>query len=105
MPVMTIEPDPRVPASYPRRIVVASLGLAPQVLTETLYCLARPEPLEPAFVPTEIHIVTTAEGRDRALLTLLHDSTAMLSALEVDQGLIGITAALKRENIHVIEDV
>ena len=82
---MTAEPDPRVPASYPRRIVVASLGLAPQVLTETLYCLGT---AEPSFVPTEIHVVTTQEGRHRAILTLLDDSSAMLGALEADYGFL-----------------
>ena len=71
---MSAQPDPRVPATYPRRIVLASLGLAPQVLTETLYCLGKPElsqleKPEPPFVPTEIHVVTTEEGRARALLT------------------------------------
>jgi hypothetical protein len=93
---MTAEPDPRVPASYPRRIVVASLGLNPQVLTETLYCLGKPHPSraeesEPPFVPTEIHVVTTEEGRERVMLTLLHDSTAILAALESDHGLNGHT--------------
>jgi CRISPR-associated protein (TIGR02584 family) len=99
---MTAEPDPRVPASYPRRIVVASLGLAPQVLTETLYCLGT---AEPSFVPTEIHAVTTQEGRHRAILTLLDDSTAMLAALEADHGLPGLGTALKPEHIHVINDL
>ena len=77
----TRAPDPRVPASYPRRIVVASLGLAPQVLTETLYCLGTVAPPAVPFVPTEIHVVTTEEGRHRAALTLLDSSSAMLAAL------------------------
>jgi hypothetical protein len=71
---MSQQPDPGSPASYPRRIVLASLGLAPQVLTETLYRLGT---AAPPFVPTEIHVVTTEEGRHRARLTLLDDSTAM----------------------------
>jgi CRISPR-associated protein (TIGR02584 family) len=96
---MSAEPDPHVPASYPRRIVVASLGLAPQVLTETLYCLGT---AQPPFVPTEIHAVTTLEGRRRATLTLLDASTAMLAALEQDHGLAGLRAALTPERIHVV---
>ena len=44
------------------------MGLAPQVLTETLWCLAHETP---AFVPTEIHAITTLEGRHRADLMLL----------------------------------
>lgn len=95
---MSAEPDPRVPASYPRRIVVASLGLAPQVLTETLFCLGT----EQSFVPTEIHVVTTEEGAHRARLTLLDDTAATLQALESDHGLTGVRAALRPERIHVI---
>jgi len=82
-------------------VLLASLGLAPQVLTETLYCLARSEP---AFVPTEIHIVTTMEGRHRAILTLLDESTAMLAALETELGVSGICSALTPGRIHVIAD-
>lgn len=93
------EPDPRIPASYPRRIVIASLGLAPQVLTETLYCLGA---ATPSFVPTEIHVVTTLEGRHRAILTLLDESSATLAALEADHALPGLRAALTPDSIHVI---
>lgn len=87
------------PSSYPRRVVLATLGLAPQVLTETLYCLAR---ATPAFVPTEIHVVTTLEGRHRAELTLLDPSSAMLPALAGEYGLDELAAALTPERIHVI---
>jgi CRISPR-associated protein (TIGR02584 family) len=98
---MSALPDPAWPASYPRRVVLASLGLAPQVLTETLYCLGT---AAPPFVPTEVHIVTTEEGRHRAQLTLLDDSTAMLAALAADYNLNGLSGALKPEGIHVIND-
>lgn len=62
-------PDPRVPSSYPRRVLLAVTGLSPQVVTETLYALAME--LQPAFVPTEIHLLTTSDGAERARLTLL----------------------------------
>lgn len=49
--------------------LLAVTGLTPQVVTETLYALhARGERL-----PAEIHILTTAEGYQRAKLTLLND--------------------------------
>jgi CRISPR-associated protein (TIGR02584 family) len=50
-------------------ILLAVTGLTPQVVTETLYALHRQgEPL-----PTAIHILTTAEGYERARLTLIND--------------------------------
>jgi CRISPR-associated protein (TIGR02584 family) len=64
----------REPHAYPRRILLATSGLTPQILTETLYALAVAA--VPAFVPNEIHVVTTGEGRHRLMLTLLDPSTA-----------------------------
>jgi CRISPR-associated protein (TIGR02584 family) len=94
-----MHPDPLHPASYPRRIVIATLGLAPQVLTETLWCLARET--EP-FVPEEIHVVTTEEGRHRTVLTLLDPTSAMLAALAAELGRPELAHALTPERIHLI---
>jgi len=58
------------PATYPRRLLFVVCGLSPQILTETLYGLAVTT--VPAFVPTEIQVLTTAEGAHRAQLMLLH---------------------------------
>ena len=92
--------NPQFPSSFPRRVLVSTLGLAPQVLTETLYCLAKTHP-EP-FIPTQIHIITTAEGAHRAKLTLLDPSQAKLSALAKDHAIPGLSNALSRETLHVI---
>ena len=92
--------DPQIPSSFPRRVLVATLGLAPQVLTETLYCLAKTH--DERFVPTEIHIITTIEGAHHARLTLLAPTEAMLLALERDHQIAGISDALKEDNIHII---
>jgi CRISPR-associated protein NE0113 (Cas_NE0113) len=54
------------PARFPRRVLLALCGLSPQVVTETLYALAVEE--APPFLPTRIEILTTEEGRQRALL-------------------------------------
>ena len=92
------------PADYPRRILLAVTGLTPQVVTETLYALAAaPAPtIGVAFVPTEIHLITTAEGAERARLSLLDPQTGQFHALCRDYELAGIdfTAA----NIHTIAD-
>ncbi len=52
-----------------KRILLAVTGLSPQVVTETLYALAVKR--DPAWVPHEVHIVTTASGAERARLSLL----------------------------------
>lgn len=62
-------PNPASPESYPRRVLLAVTGLSPQIVTETLYALAVQS--RPAFVPTEIHLITTAQGREHARLNLL----------------------------------
>ena len=59
------------PSAYPRRILLAVTGLSPQIVTETLYALAvAPEPGARAFVPSEIHLVTTRSGAEKARLAL-----------------------------------
>ncbi|MEF8766960.1 hypothetical protein [Candidatus Accumulibacter contiguus] len=55
------------PNDYPRRILVAVTGLSPQIVTETLYALAV-APSGTAFVPTEIHLITTRSGAEKASL-------------------------------------
>jgi CRISPR-associated protein (TIGR02584 family) len=45
------------------------IGLTPQVVTETLYAMHRLE----GQMPVQVDILTTAEGADRANLTLLHE--------------------------------
>lgn len=55
------------PKDFPRRILLAVTGMSPQVVTETLYALVR----EQDFVPTEIRLITTVLGRNRAERDLL----------------------------------
>ncbi|WP_228779307.1 CRISPR-associated ring nuclease Csm6 [Methylobacter sp. BlB1] len=52
-----------------KSILLAVTGLTPQVVTETLYAMHQQgQPL-----PEQIHILTTAEGHQRARLTLIND--------------------------------
>ena len=73
------------PQDYPRRVLLAVTGLSPQIVTETVYCLAVQR--QPAFVPTEVRLITTAEGADRARLELLHDDTGRFHRLRADYSL------------------
>ena len=68
--------------SHPRRILLAATGLFPQIVTETLYALAvQPGAAGQAFLPTEIHLITTAEGARLARTALLHPDGGQFHAL------------------------
>lgn len=55
-----------------RRILLVVTGLTPQVVTETLYALAcAPADGGEAWIPDEVHLVTTSTGAENARLTLL----------------------------------
>lgn len=94
---------------FPRRILLAVTGLTPQVVTETLYALAvaRATP----WVPTELHLLTTAEGAQSARLELLDPATGQFHALCRDYGLSGIAfdethiQVLRDENGHPLADI
>jgi len=70
------------PHRYPRRVLLAVAGLTPQILTETLYALAVTG--APPFVPTEVRLITTAEGAERARLSLLSDDPGWFARLRSD---------------------
>ncbi|MEO6319409.1 MAG: CRISPR-associated ring nuclease Csm6 [Polaromonas sp.] len=88
------------PASFPRRILLAVSGLSPQIVTETIYALAA-QP-ERAFVPTEVHLITTREGAQRAELSLLSDDLGWFHKLCEDYHLPGISFG--RKDIHIMRD-
>jgi CRISPR-associated protein (TIGR02584 family) len=69
------------------------------VVTETVYALAIKA--KPAFVPTEVHLLTTAEGAERARLTLLSDKPGWFQSLRRDYGLPEIQ--FDRETIHELK--
>lgn len=79
-----------------RSILLAVTGLTPQVVTETLYALRR----ERAPLPTEVHILTTSEGAERARLTLLKDH--WFDKLCADYALSGI--AFDASHIHILKN-
>lgn len=89
---------PDRPDSYPRRILLAVTGLSPQIVTETLYALAVKQ--TPAFVPTEIHLITTGKGAEHARLNLLSDAIGWFQRLRRDWDLP--TIAFTPQHIHTI---
>ncbi|MFZ3140976.1 CRISPR-associated ring nuclease Csm6 [Polaromonas sp.] len=90
----------RMPADYPRRVLLAVCGLSPQIVTETLYALAADE--HAPFIPTEVHLITTAEGARRAELSLLSDDLGWFHKLCADYRLPGIK--FNRHHIHVMRN-
>lgn len=75
----------RQPHEFPRRILALTIGLSPQVLTETLFALAVTR--EPPWIPTEIKVLTTAEGASRARCMLLDPMTGAFHKLCSEYGL------------------
>jgi CRISPR-associated protein (TIGR02584 family) len=88
------------PADFPRRILLVVSGLTPQVVTETLYALATD--VRAPFIPTEIHLITTAEGANRAELSLLGGGLGWLERLCADYDLTGVR--FDRSHIHIMRD-
>ena len=64
-------PSPSQPHTYPRRILVAVEAYSPQTITESLYAMTQTG--EPAYVPTEIHIITTQRGFELVQQALIHN--------------------------------
>lgn len=82
-----------------RRILLTVTGLFPQVITETLWALGQ-EDL--ADYPTELHVVTTAEGANRARLLLCSRDPGWLDRLAREHRLPSLQ--LPPQHIHVLRD-
>ncbi len=64
--------DKNQPEHFERRILLAVAGGTPAIVTETLYALTQTS--QPAYLPTEIHIITTAgKFGDQAICKALLD--------------------------------
>lgn len=87
------------PSHYPRRILLCVTGLSPQVVTETLYALVT----ERSFVPTELHVITTATGYARVSQDLLAIPGGHFFAFCRDYGLTG-RIRFDASCIHVISN-
>lgn len=87
------------PSHYPRRVLLCVTGLSPQVVTETLFALVT----EHGFVPTELHVITTATGHARVSQDLLAVPDGHFFAFCRDYGLTG-KIRFDASCIHVISD-
>lgn len=102
---------PQAPHDFPRRVLLCVTGLSPQIVTETLYALAVETEGKPAFVPTEIHLITTVTGEEQARLSLLAPDRDQFGRLCRDYGLQGIRfdagciELIHDQNDRPIEDI
>lgn len=86
------------PDQYPHRILIAVSGKSAQILTETVYALIHQQP---AFRPTEIHLISTIDGARHARLNLL-EGEAWFLRLCRDYNLD--TSTFNAARIHTITD-
>lgn len=83
-----------------RRILLCATGMSPQIVTETLYALAvRPQN---AWIPDEIHLISTSTGAEQARLNLLSDSPGWFDKLCQDYQLPAIH--FTADTIHCIQN-
>ncbi len=88
---------------FKRRILLAVTGLSPQIVTETLYALAvRARGRAELRIPTEVRLVTTVEGAERARLALLHPASGWFDRLCKDYALPPIE--FTEQHIHTLAD-
>ena len=81
-----------------RKILLCLCGLSPAVITETIYALTRLQ--KPAFIPDEVHVITTATGKMLIEEKLLHPVLGRFYTLCQEYGLGNIR--FNEANIHVI---
>ncbi|WP_051543561.1 CRISPR-associated ring nuclease Csm6 [Thiothrix lacustris] len=62
------------PEDFERRVLLTLAGHSPAIITETLYALSQQHP---PYVPTEIHIITTASGKQKLQESLLGEKGAL----------------------------
>jgi CRISPR-associated protein (TIGR02584 family) len=89
----------RDPSTFSRRILLCTVGLAPQIVTETLYALCVEQRLP--FVPTEIHVITTLQGEARTREMLLDPPYEQLAKFVADYG-FPVAEGLTAKRIHVV---
>ncbi len=62
------------PENFERRVLLTLAGHSPAIITETLYALSQQQP---PYLPTEIHVITTASGKQKLQESLLGEAGAL----------------------------
>lgn len=82
-----------------RSILLCATGMSPQIVTETLYALAVRT--KNAWIPDEIHLISTSTGAEQARLNLLSNSPGWFHKLCRDYKLPAIH--FTTDTIHCIQ--
>lgn len=82
-----------------KKILLLVSGNSPQIITETLYALITQSI---PWVPNEIHLITTQQGRSNAIGQLLNEKTPVFKQLLRDYG-ISQSILFDHSTIHIIE--
>ena len=90
-------PHTLAPSCPVRRALACVSGMSPAIITETLYALV----VEQGFVPDEIHVVTTLDGREKVHRDLLNPQSGHFHAFVRDY-LPGRTIRFNDDTIHLI---
>ncbi len=80
-------------------VLICAVGETPQVVTETLYALWRE-----GVVPAEIHVLTTALGRQRVVDQLLNRQTGRFYRFCKEYEIDHRTIAFDRDRVWVLQD-
>ncbi len=84
----------------PRRILLAVSGMSPQIITETLFSLLHRK--DASWLPDEIHLITTSDGREQVCLQLLGEQGHFTRFLQDFK--ISAPIRFDLSTIHVIAD-
>ena len=83
-----------------RRIMLAVSGMSPQIITETLFGLLHDR--EAPWIPDEIHLITTSEGREQVRLQLFGEQGHFTKFLR-DYSIVN-SIQFDLSTIHVMTD-
>lgn len=85
-----------------KHIIIAVIGLTPQIITETLYALAvkRKEPI----IPYAIYIITTLQGKKQVIQKLLDDGKGQFYRFCSEYGFDASRIAFDESTISVVRD-
>jgi CRISPR-associated protein (TIGR02584 family) len=82
-----------------RNVLLCLTGLSPQVVTETLWVLVARE----KTTPDEVHVITTATGREFVLSRLLQRDTGAFHRFCAEYGIRPGKISFTEDTVHVIQ--